>query len=249
MADAEDIPPFDPFNLAGEYVLGVLEGEQLAEARRAVLADTDFVEAVEWWEFRLGAMSEAAGNFVPSPGVWRGIEARIQVEEAANDDAPTPMIPKQLSQSSLAALFGGAALAVAGLVFFVSTPRTPVLPDQPPVVVAPGEQLIAQLQDEESGRRLAGRIDVDNKRLALNITGLEAEAGKTPELWAIPAGGAPVSLGAIPETGTFDREIDLDEARLLVAGSTLAVTFEEDTGVRHESPTMPILLAGTLDQV
>lgn len=249
MAEAEDIPPFDPFILAGEYVLGVLEGEELADARRAILADSNFVEAVEWWEFRLGAMGEAAGNFVPSPGVWRGIEARIQAEEAANDDTPTPMVPKRLSQSSMAALFGGAALAIAGLVFFVATPRTTVVPDQPPVVAVPGDQLIAQLQDEESGRKLAGRIDVDNNRLALNISGLEAEAGQTPELWVIPAGGAPVSLGAIPETGNFDREIDAAEARLLVAGSTLAVTFEDDTGVRHETPTMPILLAGTLDQV
>jgi len=27
------------------------------------------------------------------------------------------------------------------------------------------------------------------------------------------------------------------------------VTFEDDDGQRHETPTLPILLAGTLDQV
>lgn len=249
MAEPENIPPFDPFILAGEYALGVLEGEELAVARRAFLADSDFVEAVEWWEMKLGVMAEAAGDFVPSPGVLQGILTRIEAEENSDSDKLTPLVPKQISRTSLAALVGGAAMALAGLVFFIATPRTTNVPAEPPVAVASGEQLIAQLADEESGRKLAGRIDVDNTRLALNISGLEAAAGETPELWVIPAGGAPVSLGAIPEAGTFERNISVDEARLLVAGSTLAVTFEEDTGQRHQTPTMPILLAGTLDQV
>ena len=249
MAEPDDTSPIDPFILAGEYVLGVLEGDDLADARRALLADSEFAAAVDWWEMKLGAMSEAAGEFVPSPDVLRGILARIEAEDNSDNGTLTPFIPRQISRSSLAALFGGAALAVAGLVFFVATPRQGTLPDQPPVVAVAGEQLIAQLADEESGRKLAGRIDLENTRLALNISGLEAAAGETPELWVIPAGGAPVSLGAIPEAGTFERDISADEARLLVAGSTLAVTFEEDTGQRHQTPTMPILLAGTLDQV
>lgn len=249
MAEPEDIPPFDPFILAGEYVLGVLEGEELSDAQRAILADSDFLEVVEWWEMKLGVMSEAAGDFVPSPSVLRGVMARIDAEESSGESNLTPFIPRQISRSSLAALFGGTALAVAGLVFFIATPRPTTLPDQPTVAVEPGEQLIAQLEDVETGRKLAGRIDVDNNRLALNILGLEAEVGQTPELWVIPAGGAPVSLGAIPQTGTFDRQLSAEEAELLVAGSTLAVTFEDDTGERHEAPTMPILLAGTLDQV
>lgn len=249
MAEPEDIPPFDPFIFAGEYALGVLEGEELADARRALLANSEFVDAVEWWEMKLGAMGEAAGEFIPSPGVLRGILARIEAENIADSSSPIPLVPRSVSRSSLAVLFGGTALAVAGLAFFIATPRTAIVPDQPPVAITSGDQLIAQLQDEESGRKLAGRIDVENSRLALNISGLEAAAGETPELWVIPAGGAPVSLGAIPQSGSFDRDLNAEESRLLVAGSTLAVTFEEDIGRRHEAPTLPILLAGTLDEV
>ena len=81
------------------------------------------------------------------------------------------------------------------------------------------------------------------------VAGLEAEPGKTPELWVIPAGGAPISLGAIPQQGNFARDLSVEESSLLAAGATLAVTFEDDTGERHETPTMPILLAGPLAEV
>jgi anti-sigma-K factor RskA len=238
----------DAFIRAGEHALGVLEGEELSAARRAMLADGDFADAVEWWTYRLGAMAEATSPFAVSAAVWRGIEARIDAIEASDRSAAASLADRRMSRSSVAALFAGAAMAVASLVLFLATPRVSEAPDQSPSSQA-GPQLIAQLQDEDASRKLAGVIDMAGNRLALNVSGLEAESGKTPELWVIPAGGAPVSLGAIPESGAFDRALTPEEARLLVAGSTLAVTFEEDTGQRHEAPTMPILLAGTLDQV
>lgn len=249
MAETTDIREDDPFIRAGEYALGVLEGDELAAARRSLLSDRGFVDAVEWWENRLGAMGEAAGEFIPSPSVWHGILARIDAEDSSQGPPPTSFGGLRASRWSLAALVTGAGMAVAGLVFFLATPRTVTLPQQPPVVASPGPQLIAQISEDEGARKLAGVVDVERGRLSLNITGLEAEAGKTPELWVIPEGGAPVSLGAIPQAGSFERDLSGEEARLLVAGSTLAVTFEDDTGQRHEAPTPPILLAGTLDQV
>ena len=249
MADLTQTPEEDSFIRAGEYALGVLEGEELASARRSMLSDPAFAQAVEWWEYRLGSMGEAAGTMAPSPSVWNGIVARIDAIEATHDDRPTPLSRNRPSSWSIAALTAGLGMAVAGLVFYIATPRTVVLPEQPPVTAPLGSQLVAQLQGEDGERRLAGVIDIDNNRLALSIAGLDAEIGKTPELWVIPAGGAPVSLGAIPQTGSFGRELSGEEAALLVSGSTLAVTFEDDTGLRHEAPTLPIVLAGTLDQV
>lgn len=248
MADTTSPLDDDAFIRAGEHALGVLEGEELSAARRAMLADGDFADAVEWWTYRLGAMAEATSPFAVSAAVWRGIEARIDAIEAADRGPAASLADRRMSRSSVAALFAGAAMAAASLVLFLATPRVSEAPDQSPSSAA-GPQLIAQLQDEDASRKLAGVIDMAGNRLALNVSGLEAESGKTPELWVIPAGGAPVSLGAIPESGAFDRALTPEEARLLVAGSTLAVTFEEDTGQRHEAPTMPILLAGTLDQV
>lgn len=248
MADEFDPGSDDPFIRAGEYVLGVLEGSELAEASRTLLSDTEFANAVAWWEWRLGAMAEAVGQFAPSPNVWNGIEARLDAD--AGDHTPSPLSERTRTASkwSIAAFAAGLGMAAASVAIFLSVPQqAPIV--SPTAAPTSESQLIAQLQDEETGRRLAGVIDTSSGRLALSITGLEADVGKTPELWVIPAGGAPVSLGAIPQAGKFEREISSSERGLLQSGATLAVTFEDDTGVRHDAPTMPILLVGTLDQV
>ena len=238
----------DPFIRAGEYALGVLEGAEMAQASRALLSNSDFADAVAWWEWRLGAMAEAAGQFAPSQSVWRGIEARL--DAVSDNRMPTNLSepPRPVSKWSIAAFTAGLAMAAASVAIFFSVPQQQRT-GSPTVAPTSQGQLIAQLQDQETGRRLAGVIDKSSGRLALSITGLEADAGKTPELWVIPAGGAPVSLGAIPQDGKFEREISSSERGLLQSGATLAVTFEDDTGVRHDAPTMPILLVGTLDQV
>lgn len=247
------IPPNDErFIRAGQYVLGVLEGEDLSNAQRELLSDRSFSDAVEWWEKRLAAMAEEAGEYAPSASVWRGIEARLDAEAAPGSNPPVQLVSGRPSNrpsiGSLAALVTGIGMAAAALVLFLATPRPAgmILPD---TAARPSEQLIAQLQDNDTGRKLASIVDVGNQRLALTIAGLEAEAGKTPELWVIPEGGAPVSLGAIPQSGRFARNLSSSESDLVVAGATFAVTFEDDTGERHEAPTMPILLLGKLDRV
>lgn len=251
MADDEVIQSFDPFLTAGELALGVLEGSDLAAARRLQLSDETFAGAVEWWEARLGAMGEGAQSALPSDAVWQGIVARIDAIDAQRDMQAASMAPvkgRGPAGWSIAAALVGVSAAAAALVLFLSTPATsPVAP--PEIAAVAGDQLVAQLTDAEASRSLASRIDPESGQLRLAIAGLEAEPGKTPELWVIPAGGAPVSLGAIPQQGNFARDLSVEESSLLAAGATLAVTFEDDTGERHETPTMPILLAGPLAEV
>ena len=248
MADDTTIAADDPYLTAGELALGVLEGAELAAARRMLLADRGFAEAVEWWELRLAAMAEAAGEYTPSAHVWKGIETRIDALSSDTTEVRIEERRRGPAPWSIATALAGIGAAAAALALFLSTPSS-VETAPPEIAAVPGDQFVAQLQDEEAGRRLASRIDPDNRRLALTIAGLEVEAGKTPELWVIPEGGAPISLGAIPQGGSFARDLSEEETGLLVAGATLAVTFEENTGVPHDTPTMPIILAGALDKV
>ncbi|MEE4154839.1 MAG: anti-sigma factor [Erythrobacter sp.] len=248
----------DPFLLAGAYALGALEGEERADAQRAHLSDPRFREAAAWWERRLAAMAEATPAFTPAPQTWAAIEARIDTIEAQDKGggiSSTALTAQQLASVSrpagwsIAMALAGAGMAAAAISLYVAAPAPSLAPSAPSVAALPAPQLVVQLQDEEAQRRLVGRYDDRSRQLALSIAGLEAEAGQTPELWVIPEGGAPVSLGAIPETGAFARVLDQSEASLLIGGATLAVTFEEDSGVRHEAPSPPILLAGELTQV
>lgn len=247
----------DPFLLAGAYALGVLEGEDLLTAQRAHLSDQAFREATDWWQWRLGTMAEAAPGFMPSPETLAAIERRIDMIEKTYagekmGGAVTDLPPSRAAGPagwSIAAALAGAGMAAAAIALYVSTPAPTPSPSEPTVAPASAPQLVAQLQDEAGERKLVSRFDPQSRRLALSIEGLAADEGQAPELWVIPVGGDPVSLGSIPETGEFSRVLDKGEAALLRSGATVAVTFEEDTGVRHAVPSPPILLAGALDQV
>lgn len=246
-SDDEIIGGDERFIRAGEFALGVLEGEERAAAQREVLSDRDFPAAVRWWERRLGAMAELAGEAEPSPAVWKAIEARI-TERISNGDPVVFEAPvRGPSGWSIAMALSGLAAAAAALLLYLNTPAT--APQPQPSVVPASEQLIAQLSEEASGRRFSTRIDTAHNRLLMTVSGLKAAPGKAPELWVIPIGGTPTSLGAIPQSGDFARALSEQERALLKDGATLAVTFEDRSETRHATPTMPIVLAGPLEAV
>ena len=247
MDDDEIMRDDDPFIRAGEFALGVLEGEERAAALREALSNASFATAVRWWERRLGAMAERAGSAEPSPAVWRAIEAGVAGRGQTGEPAPFEAPVRGPSGWSVALALSGFAAAAAALLLYLNTPSGVQKPPSP--AVPSSEQLIVQLSDGDSGRKFSARIDTARDQLFMTVSGLEAAPGKAPELWVIPAGGNPTSLGAIPQSGDFQRGLSTRERRLLVEGAALAVTFEDRSDLRHAAPTMPILLAGPLDAV
>ncbi len=65
----------------------------------------------------------------------------------------------------------------------------------------------------------------------------------------MPAGGAPQSLGLIPQTGALQRELTKSERAALVDGASLAVTYEDATSAPHDAPSTDILLIGGSSEV
>jgi anti-sigma-K factor RskA len=70
-----------------------------------------------------------------------------------------------------------------------------------------------------------------------------------PELWLIPAGQAPVSLGAVSISRSHTVTVPQSARAALVAGSTLAITLESATGIPHAAPSSAIIAKGTIQQV
>ncbi len=239
----------DTFIQAGKYSLRVLEGEELTQAQRAILTDPAFAEAVQWWDRRLGTMAEEVARFEPSSGVRDAIMNRISQENSSNGRVIVPLtkINKPNGWSVGFAMFG-TAMAAAAMILYVATPAGN-LPSAPRSTEGGQPQLIAQLQSEDGVSRLAGLINPSSKRLSVRIAGLEAEPGQAAELWVIPEGGEPRSLGYIPSSGVLKRSLTSAEAALLVKGASLAVTFEQAIGVPHKAPSPPILLIGAIDSV
>lgn len=239
--------------LAGEMALGLLEGEELAVARRLMLSDREFAERVRWWNHSLACMAERAGSIEPDSSVWTAIERRLGEGGVADFVAPEPAARGSatgLSGMRLLAALGGAAAAAAVFTLFLVSPQlTQPVPGPAGTQVVSDGRLVAQLQSEDGSITLAGLVEPEAGVLSLNVAGLQPGAGAAPELWAIPADGIPRSLGQIPQSGSFNRELSAEERSIFVEGTALAVTYEESGTIPHPAPTTEILVVGGLTSV
>ncbi|MXP08863.1 anti-sigma factor [Pseudoblastomonas halimionae] len=241
----------DPMILAGEYALRVLEGNELAEAQRRVLADREFAEMVDWWHSWLANMAEDILPVEPSARLWPAIELRLAGRDrSARDPVELSVERDRRGPSAWSMVLAGTGVAALIGAFFLAMPGTPEAPATPaPTAAAQAQQLIAQLTSEDGAIRLAGRIDPASERLVIHTDGFQPSDRQVPVLWVVPDGGAPVSLGAIPASGDFDRRLNAQEQALLVEGALLAVTMEDRGATTYAAPTTPTLVAGALDAV
>ena len=237
--------------LAGEHALGVLEGEELSVARRLVLSDPDFAAQVQWWDNRLAAMAEEAVSVEPSDGVWPAIEQRLgSLSVGARE--PTPLPTSGLYGPKLLAALGATAAAAAAITLLVMSPATmaPSPAPAPTETQAPSTpRYVAQAQSEDGSIQLAGLVDPAGNSLQLRVEGLAPAAGQSAELWAVPEGGAPRSLGAIPADGTVSIDLNAAQRSDLGQGAALAITYEDSATIPHPAPTSDILVVGPLTEV
>ncbi|MFD1296273.1 anti-sigma factor domain-containing protein [Lysobacter gummosus] len=70
--------------------------------------------------------------------------------------------------------------------------------------------------------------------------------GRIAELWLIPQGEAPHSLGLVSTQVAHSVPVPADLLAKLVTGATLAISLEPPSGVPHSAPTGPIVAKGGL---
>lgn len=213
--------------LAAEYALGTLRGAARARFRRWMRDDATIARAVSEWEARLAPMAEAVAPLRPPRRVWDGILARLGPERPVSR-------ARGAWWKALALLASGAA---AAMVFM-----TVLLPPQKPAATA---AYVAVLSDPKTQKPVlyvsAGRNDMHLRVKALDPSIHVANASL--ELWALPRGGKPRSLGLIAgEKGVLKLARAADET--LADVPTLAVSLEPKGGSSTGAPTGPVLYSG-----
>lgn len=246
-AQADGGPPDDGM-LAAEYVLGVLDAHAHRQARARVEADAAFARAVVGWESRLAPLVVAVEPVEVPAHVWPRLRTRLgwsPVQGARRDGLWNSI---GFWRGATAAGFAAAAaLAV------VSVMRAPVpTPAPPPVATTPAplRRMVTTLVDEAGRPLFLAAIDARSGRMTLTPVPTARDAqGRVPELWLIPAGQAPRSLGVV-DTATA-REIDVPVALRdsLATGSTLAVSLEPAGGAPRGAPTGPIIATGGIQRL
>lgn len=222
--------------LAAEYVLGTLRGAARRRFEALLPAHPTLRAASREWYDRLMPLSAAIEPVQPSGDVWRRISARIG---GNGEQAPAASAARDTAWRSLGfwrALTGFASVAAIGLAVLLASPR----PVPPPIVV-----VLAPTPDAATAGSTApaivASISGDRSSLVMRAVVPVAErAGHSLELWAVPQGAAPRSLGVLPGgSGTVALRPDS-----LAGSDTLAVTVEPQGGSPSGKPTGPIVYAG-----
>jgi anti-sigma-K factor RskA len=229
----------DPPQLAAELVLGVLEGDELAEARAMAVGDAEFRNEVARWSGHLAPMLGEVEPMTPPDGVWRAIEARLG-GPAANDN-----VARLQRRVGIWRGIAGAAMALAAslAIVLLVQPRT-VVPTSPQAAVpAP---MVAMLGDQKQ-TMLVASWDPMSRQLVLAVAGdMPADVRHSHQLWVIPADGKPRSLGVMGDSKQAHMRLAEALAQLMSEGATVAVSVEPRGGSPTGSPTGPVVASGAL---
>ena len=232
-------PPEDDV-LAGELVLGVLSAPQRAAAQARAESDAQFARRVSAWERRLAPwLSDTAPVAAPAH-VWTQIRARLGWQPA---DAPRGL------WQSLAFWRGAAILASLAAVFAIWTGRPQL---QSPVAVVPqatepGAKRVTTLAHDDGSTAWLASVDpAHGTVLMVPVPHAADPQGRVPELWLIPPGRAPRSLGLVSIEKSHTVKVPQDIVTALAAGSVLAITLEPPGGAPAGAPTGPIIAKGAI---
>lgn len=231
--------------LAGEYVLGVLDATQRRDVQARIERDAAFARLVHGWEQRLAAMLDDIAPVVPPHFIWPRIRTRLGWSPMDNDtSARRPWQRIGFWQAA-----AGLATAAALTVVFIGPRVTPTPPDT--VVVAPPQPrtVTTLLRDDGTPGWLASIDPARGTVLLMPVPAPADTEGRVTELWLIPAGEAPRSLGLLPAGKSSEIVIADDLRRALVEGSTLAVSLEPAGGSPIGAPTGPIIAKGGIELI
>jgi anti-sigma-K factor RskA len=242
-------PPPDDI-LAGEFVLGVLDTLERRATQARVESDRAFAQRVAQWERRLGPWLGDIEPVEVPPQVWARICAHLGWKEGAS-------APAGFWQSLgfwRAATVLSTVVAVAAIVWTMQSAHTPptqsppiVLQLSPPPQPETGAKPVTPLAHDDGTPGWLASVDVSRGTvLMVPVPSAPDAQGRVTELWLIPAGKAPRSLGLVSINKSHTVTVPGDVRVALVAGSVLAVTLEPATGVPHAAPSGPIIAKGAI---
>ena len=237
--DLDGVAPDDPDALAGEYVLGVLEGSELDAARRRIDSDPAFARLVMVWEQLLYPLVALIAAVAPPPELWARIEDSTAGGAQAARAVPPAPPPSNDNNVGFWRVTALASMAIAaGLAAFIALRPLP----RPIIAEALiSRPVVAVLQPSAGGAAVLVAVADPTGALQVRPSGaITVPDGRDLQLWSLPAGATkPASLGVLPVTG---KQVP---ARLAL-GTQIMVSLEPKGGSPTGQPTGPVLYAGKL---
>lgn len=210
--------------LAADYAIGLMPHTARRRFEQLLLKDSELRAELAQWQECLMSLTEALPEQPVPDRVWRKVMARI--------DPQTMQLPmKRPFWNWLRVTIAACSLVVAVTLSVIYNRDD----------VRYGATLYSA--DAQSWMSIETREDylrIKPQALA------KVEKGRSLEMWLIPLGGKPVSLGVIPPGGDGEIKLASTQKALMGESSTLAVSLEPEGGSPTGQPTGPVLYQGPL---
>ncbi len=249
--------------LAVSYALGTLRGGARRRFEALARGHAPLRAAALVWQSRMSSLAELQPEVVPSAAVWTRIENLLQAQKQAA--AMVAARASTAAHSKLAppagwwinvALWRGAATAgvVAAVVATLAVSNVKSQAEQLANQVAmlsgklaatPDIQYVAVLADEKASASVLVTFDPKKKTLLVKRVGsFGVMSDKSLQLWALPPGAAPKSLGVLGNEAVMRLTAAERDVREV---PTLAISLEPKGGAPTGSgPSGPVLFKGAL---
>ena len=233
--------------LAAEYVLGTLRGPARARFQTLMARDANLRRSVEEWQERLVPIASAVAPVQPPRRVWERIAARTAAP--FGPAAAGGLWDSLAFWRGLGLIASGATAALLAAVV-VFAPEAPRPAPAPQIVRVPVDEMpaayFAVLTDAKSQKAVlaVSATRTSNQLVVRRLDDSIVVPGRSLELWALPPGRAPRSLGVVATQDRHTVRLDDRADAALHDAAVLAVSLEPPGGSPTGSPTGPVLYTG-----
>jgi len=226
-----------------EYVLGLLDADARAAVAREVETSPDAAAAVALWQRHFTPLALEITDIAPPAHVWAGIRRRLAFDAGASSRASARPRTSVWNNLGLWRWIGVGATAVAACLLVITMNRQ--LPA--PIATHPSVLMVSTIAGDNGVAGWTATMDIDRSELlVVPASPAPVASDRNTELWLIPAGSAPISVGVFPPGDP--KRFHLAKALLDRLGPTaaLAVSLEPVGGSPTGQPTGPVIAKGAI---
>jgi len=217
--------------VAAEYVLGVLGAEERREIERRLEREPALAREVALWEERLTGLVNSVRPVAPPADTWTRIEAAVAASPAPARTGLWQSLEFWRTFGIGAAALAAASIAALTYVGLVPAPRAP---------------MVATLGQTSGQPGFVAAVSTGGDSLVVVPAALLTSDQRAMELWLIPPGDRPHSLGLIHPGQPVRLNVPPALVGRITTDATLAVSLEPPGGSPTGQPTGPVVATGKL---
>ena len=207
--------------LSAQYALGTLRGNARLRFEKRLAQEQELAQQLGRWQTLLAPFENNTQHQIPPERVWKKIQLSLP-----------PQKPTSLWNWNYLGWALAAGLAAVILVPYFANRS----PDLAPLVVL-------NSSDATKGQWV---VSADSERKTLQLVSVQPRtiaANNSLQLWAIPSGAKPISLGLV----NASEPTQLTATNVALSpGTTIAISLEPQGGSPTGQPTGPVIFSGTL---